>query len=199
MEFQNELLDLLNDLSKAIVGDWVVYGGLMLGLHRDGKPLHWDNDIDILLFDDAYIDFNLLPESVSHQKYYMNNKVYRKNKKIFKPKHDWIEYMSYIRMKPENKGKNRCEIMRIASNTYSNEYIKPEFTEVFIDVETVKLDFDRYTPKYWDRCYFLQKEINSILYKEYNGMSIPLPNDLDTVCERHYGTDWTTPNPKWKY
>tara|TARA_R110001632_G_scaffold72816_4_gene168036 strand:- start:4188 stop:4781 length:594 start_codon:yes stop_codon:yes gene_type:complete len=191
---------LLNDIIPAIKGKWCLWGGGLLGLHRSGKFIDGDNDLDIILFDDAYIDYNLLDkESIGSQNYYMNQKIYRKGKKIFKPKNKWIEYCSFIRMKDENKGKNRAEVLRIASNTYSQDYIKPEFTECFIDVEYIKEKDDRYTPQYFRKCYFEKKEIDNIIYKQYGNMSIPIPSNLDIVCERHFGKNWRIPDPAWKY
>tara|TARA_R110002050_G_scaffold128705_1_gene250044 strand:+ start:70 stop:663 length:594 start_codon:yes stop_codon:yes gene_type:complete len=196
----DDLLDLLKDLDKAIVGKYFVWGGLMLGLHRDGKPIDGDNDIDIVLVDDAYIDYSKLPESVGSQKYYMQEKIYRRGYPTFKPKNKWTEYISYIRMLPENLGKNRCQILKIASKSYSDEYIKPEFSNIYIDVDYLKLDKDsQYKNKYFPKCYLKEKEIKSIQYVEYASMHIPMPTYLDDVCERHYGETWNIPDANWKY
>ena len=196
----NELLDLLKDLDKCIVGNYVVWGGLMLGLHRGGKPIENDKDIDICLIDDAYIDYDKLPDSIGTQQYYMHEKIYRRGESTFKPKNKWSEYCSYIRMIPENVGKNRCEIFKIASKTYSEGYIEPEFTDVFIDIDRLSLDSEnQYKNQYFPKCFFLKKEISSIQYIEYNDLSIPVPTYLDDVCSRHYGDNWETPNKDWKY
>lgn len=195
----DDLTDLLRDLIPAIKGKWILWGGGMLGLHRDGKFIQGDNDLDIVLFDDAYIDFELLPDSIGSQMYYMNLKVYRRGHKIFKPANKWNEYLSFIRMKKENEGKNRCQVMKLASKTYSDEYIIPRFTECFIDVERVHLENDRYIPKYFRKCYFKKKEIDNIQYIQYENMSIPVPCYLDDVCSRHFGEDWHIPRPDWKY
>ena len=196
----NDLLELLRDLEKAIVGKWFVWGGLLLGLHRDGKPIDGDNDIDIVLVDDAYIDYSKLSESIGSQQYFMHEKIFRRGHPTFKPKNKWNEYCSYIRMLPENVGKNRCEILKEASKTYSDGYIEPEFSNVYIDVDYLKLDKDsQYKNKYFEKCYLKEKEVSSLQYVEYASMSIPLPCYLDDVCERHYGENWTVPDKNWKY
>jgi len=196
----DELLLLLEDLDKCIVGKYVVWGGLMLGLHRDNKPLHWDKDIDICLIDDAYIDYDKLPESIGTQQYYMHEKIYRKGHKIFKPGNRWSEYVSYIRMLPENVGLNRAQLFKIAKETYYQDYIDPEFTEVFIDIDRLSLDSEnQYKNKYFPKCYFLKKEIESIQYIDYEDYSIPVPTYLDDICCRHYGKNWDIPDPAWKY
>ena len=198
----NDLLNLLKDLSTCIVGKWVVYGGTMLGLHRDGKFLDWEKDIDIVLIDDAYIDMDKLKSfnSIGFQDYYMHRKIYRKGFPVFKPKNKWTEYVSYIRMLPENVGKNRAELLKIASQTYSEQCITSHFTTCFIDVENMKLDSDeQYKSIYFPKCYFKKKEIDNIQYIEYGNMSIPLPTYLDEVCARHYGEDWHIPNKDWLY
>lgn len=198
----SDLIDLLKDLSSCIVGKWIVYGGAMLGLHRDGKFLEWEKDIDIVLIDDAYIDYDKLKthESIGVQEYYMHTKIYRKGFPKYKVKNKWNEYVSYIRMLPENVGKNRAQLLKIASQTYSEEYKDSEFTICFIDVETMKLDKDnQYKTKYFPKCYFEKKEIDNIQYIQYGNMSIPTATYLDSVCARHYGEDWTIPNSNWKY
>ena len=195
----DDLTDLLRDLIPAIKGKWVLWGGGLLGLHRDGKFIQGDNDLDIVLFDDAYIDHDLLPDSIGSQMYYMNLKVYRRGHKIFKPKNNWNEYISFIRMKKENEGKNRCQVMKIASKTYKEEFIIPRFTECFIDVERVQLDGDLYIPKYFRKCYFKKKEVDNIQYIQYENMSIPIPAYCCDVCDRHFGEDWEIPQPNWKY
>lgn len=196
----DDLLELLKDLDKCIVGKYFVWGGLMLGLHRDGKPIDGDNDIDIVLVDDAYIDFDKLPESIGCQQYYMHKKIYRKGFPVFKPKNKWNEYCSYVRMLPENVGKNRCQVLREASKSYGDEYIEPYFSNVYIDVDHLRINSDNvYKNKYFPKCYLNKKEVDSIQYVQYASMSIPLPTYLDDVCARHYGESWTMPDPNWLY
>ena len=196
----NDLLELLKDLDKAIEGKYFVWGGLMLGLHRDGCPIKNDNDIDIVLVDGAYIDYDKLPDSIGSQQYYMHEKIYRRGHPTFKPKNKWNEYCSYIRMLPENVGKNRCEILKIASDSYAEDYIKPDFSNVYIDVDYLHLDKDsQYKNKYFPKCYLKKEEVDSIQYFDYGGLSLPMPVYLDEVCNRHYGNTWDIPNPNWKY
>jgi len=196
----DNLLNLLKDLGECIEGKWFVWGGLMLGLHRDGKFIKGDNDIDIVLVGDAYIDYDKLPDSIGSEQYYMHEKIYRRGHPTFKPKNKWIEYCSYIRMLPENVGKNRCEILKIASKTYSDGYIEPNFSNVYIDIDYLKLDKDsQYKNKYFPKCYFKKEEVDSIQYFEYEGQSLPMPVNLDEVCRRHYGPSWNIPDPDWIY
>ena len=191
----NKLLALLKELSKCIVGEWVLIGGGMLGLHRDGKLIDDDNDLDIYLLPNASI--KNLPKHIGKQSYYMNDKIFYKNEELYKSKNKWLEYLSFARMKEEMKGLNRVQMISKASKTYKKEYIEPKFTEVQIDVHYLREDG---TVPYWSKYNLKPEEISDIEYIEYSDefstLHIPLPRLLDNVCLRHYGPNWIRPLSK---
>ena len=191
----NKLLGLLAELKECIIGEWVLVGGAMLGIHRDCKLIEGDNDIDIFLLQGSYI--GNLPKHIGTQSYYMDTKVYYKNEPIWKPKNKWLEYLSFCRMKPELKGLNRPQLAAIASKTYKEEYIEPEFTEVHIDVHYLQ---DDGTVPYWPKYDLKPEELSNIEYIEYSDefttLLLPLPGCLDSVCNRHYGSTWRVPLSK---
>ena len=191
----NKLLALLKELSECIVGEWVVVGGAMLGIHRDCKLIEGDNDIDIYLLQGSYI--KKLPKHIGSQSYYMNDKIYYKDEEVWKPKNKWLEYISFVRMKPELKGLNRAELTAIACKTYQQEYIEPEFSDVQIDVHYLREDG---TVPYWDKYNLKPIELNNIevieYTDEYTTINLPVPGSLDDVCLRHYGPNWRIPLSK---
>tara|TARA_R110002020_G_scaffold224651_3_gene434475 strand:- start:1047 stop:1658 length:612 start_codon:yes stop_codon:yes gene_type:complete len=192
----NKLLALLKELSEFIVGEYVLVGGGMLGLHRNGKLIDGDNDLDIYLLPGSYI--STLPKHIGIQSYYMDTKVYYKNEPPWKPKNKWLEYLSFCRMKPEMKGLNRPQLTAASSKTYKEEYIEPEFTEVHIDVHYLREDG---TVPFWEKKYDLKpEELSNIQYIEYSDefttLLLPLPGSLNDVCCRHYGPTWRVPLSK---
>jgi len=191
----NKLLALLKELSEFIVGEYVLVGGGMLGLHRNGKLIDGDNDLDIYLLPGSYIGD--LPKHIGNQSYYMNDKIYYKNEEIWRPKNKWLEYLSYCRMKPELKGLNRPQLAAAASKTYKEEYIEPEFTSVHIDVHYLREDG---TVPFWRKYDLKPEELSNIQYIEYSDefttLLLPLPGNVDNVCRRHYGENWRVPIDK---
>ncbi len=191
----NKLLALLSELKECIYGEWVLVGGAMLGFHRDCKLIINDNDIDIYLLPGSYIGD--LPKHIGNQSYYMNDKIYYKNESLPKAKNKWLEYLSFCRMKPELKGLNRPQLAAIASKTYKEEYIEPEFTEVHIDVHYLR---DDGTVPFWRKYDLKPEELSNIQYIEYSDefttLLLPLPGCLDSVCNRHYGPTWLLPLSK---
>ena len=70
----SELLSVLDRLKLAIIGDWFVGDGALLGIHRQGKLIEYDNDIDLILDEDCEIDLN--GSSLKIQEYYICDKIY---------------------------------------------------------------------------------------------------------------------------
>lgn len=189
-QHNNELLRLLKELDKCIVGKWCLVGGGLLGLIRDGEFIDYDNDLDIYLLPGSYVDLKKIDSQCGIQKYYMDTKFYFKNENIYKPKNRWLEFMSFIRTTPEMKGKNRSEVMVEASKRYKDEYIEPEFTNIFIDIYNLEEDG---TIKFWDNYYLLPEEFSQLILYELLNYEIPIPSKAMEVLVRHYGEDWKTP------
>ena len=189
-----KLLNLLTELDKIIVGDWVLIGGGLLGLIRDDKFIDWDNDLDIYILPGGTIDKSKLPKYCGLQKYYMDTKFFYKSgfegAELYKPKNKWLEFIGYVRTIPAMIGKNRAEVLKESSRRYLLEYIIPEFTDLFIDIYYLREDGSiPFFPKF----NLKPAEFNNIIYYEKNEKKIPIPRNTKAVLARHYGPDWQTP------
>lgn len=197
---EDTLLELLKELKKAIVGPWFLIGGGMLGLHRDGKLLPWDHDLDICLLPGSYIDKSKLEENVGYQDYYMDSKVFFKTDNPYKPKSYWLEYLSFKRVQHRALKLNRAQLAKMASTTYKTELIIPEFSETYIDIYYLYKENDKYYIPYWEeKEWFNLKEIDELQCMKYKDVDILLPTFCDDVCERIYGKDWHIPNKDFKH
>lgn len=194
-QHNQELFRLLKELDKCIVGKWCLVGGGLLGLIRDGEFIDWDNDLDIYLLPGSYVDESKISSECGIQKYYMDTKFYFKNEYNYKPKNRWLEFISFIRTTPEMQGKNRAEVLVEASKRYKQEYIKPEFTNIFIDIYNLKEDG---TIKYWDNYYLLPEEFSQLILYEFQNYQIPIPFQSKKVLERHYGPTYLVPKKEKK-
>lgn len=184
----------LQKLIPAIKGEWFVGAGALLGIERSGDLIPWDNDIDIYLLPNSYIDKKILKEQgLEQQQYYMDTKIY--NPKC--PPNNlstWQEFCSYYHYKNLDKKWNRAQIYKNASEAYKMNKIKPAFTLPYIDVFHLTEDFK---VPHWPHKYSkeeMQLEENSDL-----GFKIYLPSNRPQILEREYGKDWQTPKTEFNH
>jgi len=108
----------------------------------------------------------------------------------------WLQkYDTGDRFRYMTKGEIACYL----SHYKCYEESKSELTLVIEDDAKIPIMFDYNLNKYFPKCYFLKKEIESIQYIDYEDFSIPVPTYLDDICCRHYGKNWDIPDPAWKY
>ena len=188
-----ELLGVLKELEKCLIGKWFIGDGALLGIIRGGGLISYDNDIDIYILEGTDIDLN--DSILKKQKYYICDKIYHPDNEIEKL-NTWKEYCSNI--KSNNRQLNRSQVMSLASKDYKEKRIIPQFTKNHIDIFTLKKGDDgRYVTK-WPNLYFTEEELQ--LVENYSlGFKVFIPADAEGVLERQYGKDWRTPNKDFKY
>ncbi len=182
------LKEMLKDLIPMIEGRWWLCGGGMLGLHRDGDLIEWDNDLDIMLHPEATIN---IPSGSKYatQKYYMDEKFYDTTRYRYTP-NLWHEYLRYY---GHGKNMNRPTLYKAASVMYKQNSIIPEFTLPYIDIYRLQKIENAWTIPYWEQDTFYNDELANPVFNYNLGFCVPLPSNLDSVCERCYGQDWRTP------
>ena len=133
-EVHKILLNNLEKLINCIEGEYFISDGALLGYRREKKLIEYDDDIDIYLLPNSYINKNKLKEyDIDIQKYYICDKIYSKNYTKIK-KNKWFEYLDHMRNLEENKNLNRAELFLKASKTYKEKSIDIEFSYPYIDI-----------------------------------------------------------------
>jgi len=201
--YKKELIDLLDRLSKCIIGDWYVCDGALLGIIRDGGLIEYDDDIDIYLHPNSKINYNKLDSvGLKSQIYYGGlEKIYDPNIQSKKRLNPWSEYCSYVRHN-KNAGikMSRTELLSIASVTYHNEKIIPLFRKPNIDVFYLKKDINNlYHLKNMNHMYpFKFKNIETKIDTTL-GIPIRIPVDAEDHLNKIYGCDWRINNPDFQH
>jgi len=175
----------LKNLIPAIVGDWFLCDGGLLGIVRSGDIIPYDNDLDIYLLPGSFIDKKKLKtQGLDFQEYYMDTKIFNPK---YSPNHlnTWREFCSYYHCKNRHKKWNRSQILSNASESYKNSKIKPKFTLPYIDVYYLTEDL---RVPHWNH-YFNEDEMN--LEENFDlGFKIYIPSNVQRILERNYGKDW---------
>jgi hypothetical protein len=198
----NELLSMLKELTNCIKGKWFLSDGGLLGIIRENKLIEWDDDLDIYLLPDSYIDMDKLSKtSLNYYDYYCCGKIYRNNNEKF-TKSTWNEYCSYLRSSRfKNKKINRCELYKVAKPSYNENKKEIKFTFPFIDILQLKKENDLYkvNGNCFDEVYYTNDEVDNLKYYNLNNIDIFIPNNSHNILKRLYGENYLQPNPKWKY
>jgi len=199
-----ELSKMLKNLIPCIEGKWFVGDGALLGLIRDGKLLDFDDDIDIFILPETKINWDKLPANLKYYKDYICYKVYDRHRQRAQIS-DWSRYVSYCRILPEHRGKNRAELLQAAATTYREEKIEMEYTMPWIDIFILEKDVEydgQYNVPYYfskDRHDYYTKE-NLELVENYDlDYKIYIPNKAEEVLARQYGSSYMIENKDFKY
>jgi hypothetical protein len=185
---------MLSDLIPMIDGEWWLCGGGMLGLHRDGDLIEWDNDLDIMILPTTKINVPI-ESNYEIQDYYMDRKFYRKDLPKYKT-NLWSEYLRYF---GRGKNLNRPQLYKLASESYKQNRIVPRFSEPYIDIYTLKPVDGGYVIPFWDDQIYKDDELFMETKNVDLGYPVYLPGNLDEVCRRCYGETWNLPIPdSWK-
>ena len=197
-KIHNQLLETLEELVPNIKGTWFISDGALLGITRDNNLIPWDGDIDIYVVEDTTIDLELT--NLKKQNYYICDKIYNPN---YEPQYanPWLEFLSYKRLLPENKGLNRAQLTKKISQSYKTEKKIIEYTYPHIDIFTLKKEGDKYVYKdgIWPQMYYTQKEIDNLEQIFFKGIPIYVPKNKEVILERLYGPTWKTPNSNHQY
>ena len=195
------LKDMLRELIPYIEGRWFLSDGGLLGLTRDKDLLEFDNDLDLYLLPGTIINLPENHERLGICKYYMDEKIYRKNEKKYKPNR-WLEYLSYLRCLPETKGMNRCQLFSYAKQNYITDRIESDFSTPYIDIFRLKDEGDIFTIPYWTKFknhHYKLDELQDLKINDDLGYNIIIPNNVENILERLYGTNWRIENKDFKY
>ena len=192
---RKELKDMLEEIIPHIKGKWFIGKGGLLGIVRNGDLILDDHDLDLYLLPGTRIE---LPEGWDKQKYYVDQKIYRK--KNFPVKlNTWLEYLNLTKTKhPEM---NRAAVMKEARKTYDKNKIKPCFTLPWFDIYYLEENNDRYEIYFWTEyygSYFTKQEVENIQKTNVLGFEVNIPYNAIDCLERHFGKDWKTPNRNYK-
>ena len=192
---RNELRSMLEEIIPYIKGEWFLGKGGLLGIVREGDLILGDHDLDLYLLPETTIE---LPEGWERQRYYVDEKIYRK--KNFPVKlNTWFEYMNLTKTKYNHL--NRSEIMVEAKKTYHTEKITPYFTDPFIDIYYLEKKNDIYEVPFWTEYYntfFTIEEAENLEINKALGFEIKIPGNAEDFLQRHFGKDWRVPNDKYK-
>ena len=190
---------ILKNLIDCIVGDWFISDGALLGIIRQQYLLNHDDDIDIYLLPNSYIDTDKLhTKQLNIQKYYVCDKVYSHIFSIDQPKgNKWREYCSYISLHHTNL--NRADLYKKAKETYQDNSINIEFTKPNIDIfyldNNYHFDFCGYTEKFK----YIPEEIYPIKKNYDLGFTINIPNDSHSILKRLYGNNYMIEDKDFKH
>ena len=188
-----DLLSVLKELIPCFKGKYFIGDGALLGIVRGGCLIPYDHDIDIYIFEDTIIDLN--HSCLKKQKYYICDKIYNPDNEKEKI-NIWKEYCSHI--KTNNRHLNRPQVMSLASKDYKEKKIIPQFTNNHIDIFVLKQDEGGRYRTTWDNLYFTEEELE--LKENYDlGFKVFIPNNVEQVLSRQYGSDWQIPNKNFKY
>jgi len=199
-KIHEELKSMLQELIPCIVGDWFVGDGALLGIIRDNNLIEGDDDIDIYLCENSYIDLDKLNKtSLKNTSYYLNDKIYREKNPI-DIKNPWIEYIDYQRALGNLKNMNRGQILNYCSMNYKTEKKEIKHTTPNIDVFYLNKVSDVYKyKKGWDFLFFNENELYPLQDDNTLGFNVKIPKKYKEILERQYNTDYNNKNPNFKY
>ena len=197
---KEKLLSLLERVSDCIEGAWFVGDGALLGIHRKGDLIEYDDDIDIFLLPGSELNYKKLNEcGIESEYYYLNEKVYDPKHEYIK-KNAWKEYTSAMKLGCPDY--NRADLIHMAAISYGDNKIQNKHTTPNIDVFYLKDMGDYYSVDNWEEyvCYY-KTEIIDLERIRLHGIEIYIPNILhrDNILSRQYGDDYMIPNPKFQY
>ncbi len=185
---------LYDELVEYIDGEFIVGSGALLGLYREGKLMDYDEDIDIYLLPNTKIN---IPEDSHLQinQYYMDFKVSYKegdDNKINR----WKDYVSFIRSQHLDKKMNRCELLKLASQSYAKKSMDAKFTKPYIDVYFLNELNDRYIYDHWPN-YYKREELETIDY--IGKYPVPKFDLIPNILRRDYGANWRIPDKNFQH
>jgi hypothetical protein len=188
------LEQLYDELVEYIDGPFVVGAGGLLGLYREGKLIDYDEDIDIFLLPNTKIN---IPEDSHLQinQYYMDHKVSYKNGESNKINR-WKDYVSYIRTQNIKRNLNRCELLKLASNTYASKSMDAKFTKPYMDIYHLNELDDRYVIDNWPE-YFKREELETI--DNIGKYPVPKFDLIPNYLRRMYGVNWRIPDANFQH
>ncbi len=200
-EVHKILLNNLKKLINCIEGEYFISDGALLGHVRENKLIEYDDDIDIYLLPNSYINKDKLKlYDLDIQKYYICDKIYSKNHTKIK-KNKWFEYIDYMRTKRDTENFNRAELFEYASKTYNEDSIDPKFSYPYIDIFYLKENDDEYylpykmSSNYANKYLYFKKDIiNPIMKTMFCDIKdVCIPYDSVRVIKNIYGDDWFIP------
>jgi hypothetical protein len=191
-----ELLYILDKLVDCIEGRWFIGDGALLGIIRGGDLIEHDDDIDIYLLPGSTINYEKLEKAkLKSEDYYLNEKIYDP-RNLFDKKNQWQEYCSTVKLK--FKALNRCEILKLASQSYKTEKIESHHTYPNIDIFYLYENDDIYNIPSWDD-YYEKQEVETLVEYDLYGIPVFIPSLSKSILERQYGSDWLIENRDFKY
>ena len=193
-----ELLYILDKLIDCIEGDWFVGDGALLGIVRNGDLIEHDDDIDLYLLPGSKINYEKLEKvGLKSDHYYLNEKIYNPDGEIV-IKDPWKEYCGIVKLM--NKGLNRADILKLASQSYKTQKKEIIHTYPNIDIFYLYESDGKYTVSSWeDYVIFEKNEVETLVKYELYDIPIFIPSFAENILERQYGIDWIIPNKDFKY
>ena len=193
----DKLLSNLRKLIPCIKGKWFMGDGALLGLVREKKMIEYDDDIDLFLYPNSYIDKSMLKEQgLDYYDYYMGGKIFNPNDEDIIIKNKWLEFLDYVRTLPECEGYNRPQLTSYAKSIYSYDYKSPLYKKPWIDICYLEKheDYFIYPFNFGFQQYINYNKYNYKTKKElFYDIEVYIPENEIEVLKNIYGKNWVIP------
>ena len=193
MQFKKALYTMDSILKKAKI-DYCIYGGVLLGWIREGKPIPWDDDIDISIKDHDAQKLELVVEEMANLGFDINpykngpNKIMCLGDKLHNTKTGAIRRLRVIEKGKEiiiDSGYHNCFFRPFGIKIEINVFYKVG-TNYYWVVENIKAA----TTTSWTLPAIHIDNLSSFLY---DGVNYPIPSQPEKVLELCYGDTWKIP------
>ncbi|NQV50584.1 MAG: LicD family protein [Candidatus Marinimicrobia bacterium] len=175
---ESMLFDIAGVLNR-LSAHWWLEGGTLLGIHRDGKLLDWDHDIDLGLRFDSEEQISQLLKALKKTRYYIKTLVFPQKSGVWNPGN-----FRLIKIFPRHFyffHTNLCLDLFIF-------YKAPLENSGALVYKYVVHERNGYHPA------SMLDELQNI---EFQGHQLNLPLNADSFLESKYGSGWRTPIKEW--
>ena len=188
------LKEMLAELIPCIEGKYILSDGGLLGLIREKDLLEHDDDLDLFLYPDSFINYEKLEKTkLKYSKYYTCDKVYNPNNKSFNAS-AWTEYCASYKLRNNLHNINRAQLCKRAAKSYHFCKMEAVHTFPWIDIFYLEPYYNMYKVPYWNLYYNDETIINKDL-----GFDVHIPKDYERVLSMLYGDNYLIEDKDFKH